>query len=123
MKALSIRQPWAWLIVHGIKDIENRTWFPNYRGPFYVHASKTLYGTTEQRECIREWVQKRFRFYVPSDEELACGGIIGKVSVVDVVDRSQSPWFEGPYGFVLDGASPLPFRRCNGRLGFFEVRP
>lgn len=33
MKALTIKQPWASLIVHGIKDIENRTWRTDYRGP------------------------------------------------------------------------------------------
>ena len=38
--ALSIRQPWAWLIVNGYKDIENRDWKTHYRGRFYVHAGK-----------------------------------------------------------------------------------
>ena len=33
MKALSIRQPWSWLILHGGKDIENRSWRTNVRGP------------------------------------------------------------------------------------------
>ena len=42
MKALSIRQPWSWLIAAGYKDIENRTWHTNYRGKFYVHAAKKL---------------------------------------------------------------------------------
>ncbi|WP_229215634.1 ASCH domain-containing protein [Duganella sp. CY15W] len=40
MKALSIRQPWAWLIVNGYKDIENRSWSTNVRGKVLVHASK-----------------------------------------------------------------------------------
>jgi hypothetical protein len=39
MKALSIRQPWAWLIIAGIKDIENRRWATNHRGPILVHAA------------------------------------------------------------------------------------
>ncbi len=39
MKALSIKQPWASLIAHGIKDIENRTWATKYRGTIYIHAS------------------------------------------------------------------------------------
>jgi ASCH domain len=33
MKVIVIRQPWAWLIVNGIKDIENRSWRTRYRGP------------------------------------------------------------------------------------------
>ena len=38
MKAISIKQPWASLIAHGIKDIENRTWRTNYRGRVLIHA-------------------------------------------------------------------------------------
>ena len=38
MKTLSVRQPWANLIVDDIKPIENRTWKTNYRGRIYVHA-------------------------------------------------------------------------------------
>ncbi len=40
MKALSIRQPWAWLIANGYKDIENRSWRTNFRGEFLIHAGK-----------------------------------------------------------------------------------
>jgi hypothetical protein len=39
-KAMSIQRPWAWLIVNGIKDIENRKWPTSIRGPFFVHVGK-----------------------------------------------------------------------------------
>jgi hypothetical protein len=47
MKALSIRQPWAWLILHAGKDIENRDRKPrnpalHFRGSFLIHAGLTL---------------------------------------------------------------------------------
>jgi hypothetical protein len=42
MRALTIRQPWAWLIVHGHKDLENRTWCTSYRGPLLIHAAGTM---------------------------------------------------------------------------------
>lgn len=42
MKALSIKQPWASLIAHGIKDIENRTWRTHFRGKIYIHASGNM---------------------------------------------------------------------------------
>ena len=42
MKAISIRQPWAWLIVNGYKDVENRTWYTSHRGPLLICASKAL---------------------------------------------------------------------------------
>ena len=38
LPALSIRQPWAELIVRGHKDVENRTWRHSYRGPVLIHA-------------------------------------------------------------------------------------
>ena len=41
-QAISIRQPWAWLIVHGWKNIENRMWRTSYRGPVLIHASKGM---------------------------------------------------------------------------------
>ncbi len=44
MKALSIMQPWAWLIVNGHKDIENRNWPTRFRGPVYIHAGKKIDG-------------------------------------------------------------------------------
>lgn len=39
MKALSLRQPWAWLVAAGYKTIETRTWSSKYRGPLLIHAS------------------------------------------------------------------------------------
>src|ERR1051326_1498970 len=40
VKALSVRQPWAWLIIYGGKDIENRDWPTSHRGPTLIHAGK-----------------------------------------------------------------------------------
>jgi hypothetical protein len=45
-KALSIRQPWAHLIVAGIKQIENRTWTTRYRGPLLIHAGQLWHDET-----------------------------------------------------------------------------
>ncbi len=39
MKTLSVKNPYAYLIVYGIKDIENRSWQTKYRGKLYIHAS------------------------------------------------------------------------------------
>src|SRR5262249_16255502 len=120
MRGLSIRQPWAHLIVHGVKDIENRTWATTRRGAFYVHASSNLFPI-EERERIRQWVWEGFDIELPDDDDLPRGGIVGQAAVVDVVERSSSPWFTGPYGLVLRAARPLPFRRYAGQLGFFHV--
>ncbi|MBE9001406.1 ASCH domain-containing protein [Nostoc sp. LEGE 12447] len=41
MKAISVRQPWAWAIIYALKDIENRGWPIHYRGDILIHAAKT----------------------------------------------------------------------------------
>lgn len=110
MKALSIMQPWSFLIISGFKDIENRSWSTNYRGKFLIHAGKKYDGP-------------RHLWYWPWIEQPAyfdMGGIVGEAEIVDCVTESTSPWFEGPYGFVIQNARPLPFRPCRGALGFFE---
>ncbi len=114
MKALSIQQPWAWLIVSGIKDVENRNWPTSVRGRVLVHAGKTL-----DTQGLA-WVRGRFpHIALPRDFEL--GGIVGEAVLVGCVTDHDSPWYFGPYGFVLREAKPLPFRALRGQLGFFEV--
>ena len=58
MKVIVIRQPWAWLIVHGFKDIENRSWRTRYRGALLIQASAGL-PTKHALEDIRRFVRKR----------------------------------------------------------------
>ena len=135
MKALSIRQPWAWAIIHAGKDIENRTWWTYYRGPVLIHAAKGM--TRDEFEDFvdtyahirRLWSAEhpfgpeRYPRLMPAFEALRRGGIVGKARIADCVSSSPSPWFFGPYGFVLADVEPLPFRPLKGALGFFDVLP
>jgi len=116
MKALSIRQPWAWLILNGGKDIENRSWPTRFRGPFLIHAAKGM--TREEYEGAAD-VAAGQGITLPDFKDLERGGIVGQAEIVDCVDRDPSPWFFGDYGFVLKNVKPLPFRECKGALGFF----
>lgn len=133
MKALSILQPWAWLIVRPditdpvlrqklelLKDIENRSWCTRMRGRVLVHAG--------QRYSMRQYRLDRMSFAdemdieLPPFELLERGGIIGSVEIVDCVLEHPSRWkMPLSYGFVLRDARPLVFRPLRGRLGFFEV--
>jgi hypothetical protein len=119
VKAISIRQPWAWLIVNGHKDIENRTWATKVRGPVMIHASQGM-TRDEYAECA-EFAMAACAVQVPSFDELERGGIVGMAEVIDCVDDSASPWFFGPKGFVLSNAVAVPFRECKGALSFFSV--
>lgn len=126
MKALSIRQPWAWLIVHGYKPIENRTWNTHHRGSFLVHA-----GQGFDRDAYRRLPTLFPEIKLPAIEAFERGGIVGQVDLVDCLpphsEGRLSPqdrrWYQGAYGFRVANAKPLPFRPMKGKLSFFEVSP
>ena len=121
MKALSIRQPWAWLICEGRKNIENRAWHTDYRGPLLIHAS--MKWDKAGYEFIQNSVANYWeRQVLPRKEGYVFGTIIGVVTMADCVDHHPSKWFFGPWGFVFEAsemwADPIPYR---GRLNIFDV--
>ena len=127
MKALSVRAPWWWFILHAGKNIENRDWGTERRGTIYLHAGKwwSAYGVKAAIYEANGMGALPFGLVFPSDREMmraGCGCIAGTVDIVDCVKRSASPWFTGEYGLVLANpvafAQPIPFK---GALGFFEV--
>ena len=113
--ALSVHQPFAWLIVNGFKDVENRPWSTKVRGPVLIHA-----GRTQPGEDAIQYFEQRYRLTIPRDE-LKFGGIVGEAVIVDCVDHHASKWFRVPFGFVLAKARPLPFKPVRARLKFFKV--
>jgi len=118
MKALSIRQPWAWLIVNGHKDIENRDWWTRFRGPVLIHASKGM-TRDEYEDC--QFLADGLGIELPEFGSLERGGIVGRAVITGCVKNSDSPWFFGRYGFVIADAEPLTFQSLKGALGFFDV--
>lgn len=116
--ALSIRQPWAWLIVNGWKDIENRDWSTKFRGQFLVHAPKGM-TSQEYEDCADMAEHNVVPITLPEFDSLNRGGIVGQAELVDCVEDHPSYWFAGRYGFVIQNAKPLQFQRCKGALGFF----
>jgi len=123
MKALSIRQPWAWLIVNDHKDVENRTWSTNYRGRVLIHAGKGM-TRDEYDDALATALHVGYRGFFPPREQLDRGGIVGAATIVGCAhpDRRTSPWhMGGQYGFELACPKPIPFVACKGALGFFNV--
>lgn len=118
LRALSVRQPWAWLIVNGFKDIENRSRRTHHRGPLLIHAGLSLDDCAEDKI---EWVKRKHGISVPL--EMDTGGIVGVVDVIDCVESHKSKWFlKGNFGWVLANPRCLRFRRCKckGALGLFR---
>ncbi|MCP4896785.1 MAG: ASCH domain-containing protein [bacterium] len=114
--ALSIRQPWADLIVDGIKDIENRKWNTRHRGSILIHSPKTV-DTAAVRRMISE-----LSLSAASDYKPITGAIIGAVRITDCVQGHSSRFFGGPWGFVLADAVRFPTPiKCSGKLGLFPI--
>ena len=117
MKCLSLKQPWAWAVVKGLKDIKNQKWATAFRGDLLIHASMTW-------DPIGEIVLRNNGIEPPSQKDLSFhfGVIVGKVTVVDCVRVHPSKWFFGPWGFVLRNAMELERPIAHrGQLGFFSV--
>lgn len=115
MKVLSIQQPWAELIVSGLKDIENRDWPTKFRGEFLIHASKRF-----DKESLK-FISENFGIYEGKTEmDFLLGGIVGKSEIIDCVIKSDSPWFFGKFGFVLHNSQRINFIPIKGKLGFWN---
>jgi ASCH domain len=94
MKALSIKQPWASLIAHGIKDIENRTWKTKFRGRIFIHASAKGYSNYKDLfnwEQAKAYWSKKEQIIELSNIKSA---IIGEVDIIDCVINHPSVWAE-----------------------------
>lgn len=128
--ALSLKQPWATLVVHGLKVIEIRRWSTDRRGRIYVHASKTVDPRPEA------WAK------LPAHLQPAAaitGGLVGEAEITGCITYSDvtafrvdhmlhfnhESWFTPPvmYGFSLANARPIKFRPVIGNIKFFPVGP
>ena len=140
MKVLSVKQPWAWLIVAGVKNVENRTWFTNYDGPLLIHAGKTWDHEGAERirqEFPRAWqlIDKHFGVvsgmrgttYPPVCRHTGeFGAIVGQVELMDCTEPTflhASKWAEPElWHWNLRNAKtfnqPIP---CKGHQGLWEV--
>ncbi|MEN0087284.1 MAG: hypothetical protein AAF737_02500 [Pseudomonadota bacterium] len=124
--ALSVRQPWAWAIVHGGKDVENRSPGSIRAGrmdcrPIAIHAAT---GMTQEEY---EWAVWRFQqdgISLPRPDELVRRAIIGIVDVVAIVDETIKPWcdsvfFGGKTGLGLANPRAVDAVPAQGALGYF----
>ena len=138
MKALSVKEPWATLIIHFGKNTENRSWPTAYRGPLLIHASKgvdldrdvTAIGNCFQDSWkdLREYViQKSPDMRPPLDLPVQIPAInpgyaIGIVDVIGCDQAMRSPWDErGQYHWRLRNPRPIEAFMMRGQLGLYDV--
>ncbi|MGE4194684.1 MAG: RNA-binding protein [Pseudodesulfovibrio sp.] len=139
--AISIRQPWAGLIVLGFKDIENRTWPtpPAMIGKnFLIHAGKQPDPNIIDRREHNPIVSAAFDLAVrcgisghafdlateANPQAFNMGGIVGVAKIVTCLTDSGSCWASperGTFHWLLGNRKALPFHPCKGSLGLFRI--
>lgn len=126
--AVSIKQPWATLVVHGLKTIELRRWRPRRTGLIYIHTGAIPDPSDEAwsklPDHLKEFAKQR-------------RGLIGRVHLTgakryeSLADfhgdsgRHLAPdsWFteDGMFGWALEQSEVISFEPCRGNLRFFRV--
>ena len=112
MKVLTIKQPWAYLIAAGIKDIENRTWKCQEK---YIGKRVLIHASTSAPKSIRELlnadqIDTVFKSDLYNDTDFAkqysTAAIIGSIEIVDCAVNHTSIWAEK----TIDSVCPLCHR-------------
>lgn len=117
---ISILQPYAWLIVNGHKDIENRDWQTRFRGRILIHAGKR--DSRRDHDEYAEEMLEDFDIRMPAFEQMQLGGIVGSATITDCVREHSSRWkVPGSWGFVLKDQRVRPFVAYKGQLSIFRV--
>jgi len=124
-RVITIQQPWAWGIVNGWKDCENRSWYHAYRGPIWIHAGKSREGL--EYTTPEDWESEGSKYLfpgLPPYTELTFGAIVGEAEILDCVPPEQarakkkSIHYHGPWCFTLGAfrrlKTPIPW---VGQLG------
>lgn len=111
---LTVKQPWAWAIIHAGKDVENRSRPIRYRGRLLIHAGK---GYAPEGD---EWLR---RMGIEPPVDLPRGCIVGSVQVTGSTQTSPSRWaMKGHHHWLLadstPAVAPLP---CRGALNLFRA--
>lgn len=133
MKTLSVHQPWASMIVKGIKNIENRTWKTDYRGKILIHAGNTkvpnnIYGSIPGELYNALQNETLYGNLDGNLGKLPTGAIIGYVELKEIlepgVEFECATYDDGPefYRWVLAEAyefdEPIP---AKGKLNLYDT--
>ncbi len=136
-RVLTIRQPWAFLIIRPDlpagsperqewlasplrKDVENRKTMHSYRGELHIHAGLQVDEAAKQ-DLWRSFPEIGPALAAWNASHDQRGGIIGKVRMTDSVRAHPSLWFGGPVGWVLEEPEILPFEKLRGMQGIYRA--
>lgn len=121
MKALSIKQPWAWLIANGYKTVENRKWYTAHRGDLLIHAGKSDAEVDRDIELVRR------TYKIGIDREQLVFGKVIAVAEVIACTKEPEAWIDkhwhvkGCFAWSLRRIRPIEPFPARGKLNLFEI--
>ncbi|SRR6266568_274766 len=126
MRALTIRQPWAWAILHGHKTIENRKKPPpaSMIGQTFAIHSAQKFDEADYLDCAKQLPGKKIPEALPVSSLIATAKLLGSFTVGDPVEAFALPddWASGPFCYVLGDIAPAPVElMASGQLGFWAL--
>ena len=128
--ALSLKQPWAALVVAGRKTIEVRKWATAVRGRVFIHAARTPDSRPQGWALVTDEVRPLAQLtagIIGTAELTACLSYRTPEGFAADADkhRNAPDWFQPPrmYGFLFRAAEPVPYRPCKGSVRFFTIEP
>lgn len=124
-RAITLNEPWAWLIQQGYKDCENRTWRMAFSGRLFIHAGKRI---ATDFAHIDNFVGTHLGIILPSREWLIkhhAGRIVGVVDFAAQEPHIDSPWkMKGQWAWPIRWSWPItPTEPVRGALGLWRVNP
>ena len=129
MKTLSVKNPFAFLICVGVKDVENRTWKTNYRGKILIHVPSRNYDPADISELLslKQIYNLAGKGIKPEQHELCskkrASCIIGTAVLKDCVQDSNSLWAERDcWHWIMENPMLFdkPIENVKGKLGLWD---
>lgn len=126
-KALTIKNPWAYLIATGTKTVENRSRRTHYRGKVLLHSSKQM--DNRYRDMSTMFTYDQWLALTLQQQEKCVSGIlhmsaiIGEAEIVDCIENSKSVWAEpGQWHWIIKNAVMYekPILNVKGQLGIWN---
>lgn len=124
MKAITVREPWAWLLSEGFKDQENRVSFTKFQGRIFIHSSTAF---VKDFDKVEHFVGVHFGIIIPSREALRLnqGRIIGVADFGPMTGfNTKARWgMNNHFAWPVRWAHPIkPSEIIRGQLGVWGIK-
>ena len=130
LTVITLWQPWATLLIKGVKIHETRSWYTSHRGKILIHAAKRKINWCEIQLNLLEEIYPDI-----TEWEYPLGAIVGEMELVDCrqcgavrvpvseSDRLTGDWSDGRFAWEMRNVKPLLIPNVKGKQGLWKYEP